>query len=198
VKPAESGETAIVPGHPEQSELVKRLTAKDPDDVMPPAKLHKTVTPAQIEAIKKWIAQGAEYQGHWAFLKPERPPVPPVADKAAVVRNPIDNFILTRLAREGLHQAPEAEKATLIRRVSLDLTGIPPTPQEVAAFVADSAPNGYEKLVDRLLASPRYGERMAVPWARLCALCGQQRISERLQPADVELARLGHQCLQPQ
>jgi hypothetical protein len=164
VKPAESGETAIVPGHPEQSELVKRLTAKDPDDVMPPAKLHKTVTPAQIEAIKKWIAQGAEYQGHWAFLKPERPPVPPVADKAAVVRNPIDNFILARLAKEGLRQMPEADKATLIRRASLDLTGIPPTPQEVASFVADSSPNAYEKIVDRLLASPRYGERMAVQW----------------------------------
>jgi hypothetical protein len=164
VKPAESGETAIVPGHPEQSELVKRLTAKDPDDVMPPAKLHKTITPAQIEAIKKWIAQGAEYQGHWAFLKPERPPVPPVADKGAVVRNPIDNFILARLAKEGLRQPPEADKATLIRRVSLDLTGIPPTPQEVAAFVADSSPNAYEKVVDRLLASPRYGERMAVQW----------------------------------
>jgi len=164
VKPAESGATAIVPGHPEQSELVKRLTAKDPDDVMPPARLHKTIKPEQIEAIKKWIAQGAEYQGHWAFLKPERPPVPPVADKAAVVRNPIDNFILARLAKEGLHQSPEADRPTLIRRAALDLTGIPPTPQEVAAFVADQSPNAYEKVVDRLLASPRYGERMAVPW----------------------------------
>jgi len=118
VKPAESGAIAIVPGHPEQSELIKRLTAKDPDDVMPPAKLHKTVTPAQIEAIKKWIAQGAEYQGHWAFLKPERPAVPPVADKSAVVRNPIDNFILARLAKEGLKQSPEADRATLQRRTT--------------------------------------------------------------------------------
>ncbi len=164
VKPAESGDIAIVPGHPEQSELVKRLTAKDPDEVMPPAKLHKTIKPEQIEAIKKWIAQGAEYQGHWAFIKPERLPVPPVADKTAVVRNPVDNFILARLAREGLHQAPEADRQTLIRRAALDLTGIPPTPQEVAAFVADPSPNAYEKVIDRLLASPRYGERMAVPW----------------------------------
>lgn len=164
VKPAESGETAIVPGQPEQSELVKRLLAADKDEVMPPARLHKTITPPQIETIKKWITQGAEYQGHWAFLKPERPPVPPVDGKPALVRNPIDNFILARLAKEGLKQAPEADKATLIRRVSLDLTGIPPTVKEVDAFLADKAPNAYEKVVERLLASPRYGERMAVQW----------------------------------
>jgi mono/diheme cytochrome c family protein len=164
VKPAESGEIAIVPGKPEASEIVRRLTTTDKDDLMPPAKLHKTITPAQIETIKKWIAQGAEYQGHWAFLNPERAAVPPVKDQAATVRNPIDAFILARLEKEGLRQAPEADKATLIRRASLDLTGIPPTPQEVAAFIADPAPNACEKVIDRLLASPRYGERMAVQW----------------------------------
>ena len=163
VKPSESGEIAIVPGEPEASELVKRLTTADKDDLMPPRKLHKTITPAQIEKVKLWIAQGAEYQGHWAFLAPQRPKVPDVADKAAV-RNPIDNFIRTRLAKDGLKPSPEADKATLIRRVALDLTGTPPTPQEVDTFVADQAPNAYEKVVDRLLASPRYGERMAVQW----------------------------------
>lgn len=131
---------------------------------MPPAKLHKTISPQQIEAIRKWIAQGAEYQGHWAFTKPERPPVPSIHDAAAIIRNPIDNFILARLEKEGLKPSPEADKYTLIRRVSLDLTGLPPTPAEVDAFVADHSPNAYEKVVDRLLASPRYGERMAVQW----------------------------------
>ena len=164
VKPAESGETAIVPGEPAKSELVKRLLATDKDEVMPPARLHKAITPQQIETIKKWIAQGAEYQGHWAFLKPERPVVPALEGKPGIVRNPIDKFILARLAQEGLKQAPEADKATLIRRVALDLTGIPPTAQEVDAFLADKSPKAYEKVVERLLASPRYGERMAVQW----------------------------------
>jgi len=163
VKPAESGEIAIVPGKPEASELVKRLTTTDKDDIMPPRKLHKTITPAQIEKVKLWIAQGAEYQGHWAFIAPQQPKVPEVADKAAV-RNPIDNFIIARLAKDGLKPSPEADKATLIRRAALDLTGTPPTPQEVDAFVADQSPSAYEKVVDRLLASQRYGERMAVQW----------------------------------
>lgn len=163
VKPAESGAIAIVPGKPDESELVKRLTTTDKDDIMPPRKLHKTISPAQIEKVKQWIAQGAEYQGHWAFIAPQRPKVPEVANKAAV-RNPIDNFIVARLERDGLKPSPEAVKATLIRRASLDLTGTPPTPQEVDAFVADQSPNAYEKVVDRLLASPRYGERMAVQW----------------------------------
>jgi mono/diheme cytochrome c family protein len=172
VKPAESGATAIVPGKPEESELVKRLLATDPDDVMPPAKLHKTIKPAQIETIKRWIAEGAEYQGHWAFIPPTRPAVPgsggfPAAGgdrNVAPPSNPIDAFIRARLAKEGLTPAPEADRPTLIRRVSLDLTGIPPTPQEVDAFLADKSPNAYEKVVDRLIASPRYGERMAVQW----------------------------------
>ena len=163
LKPSESGEIAIVPGKPEASELVKRLTTTDKDDIMPPRKLHKTITPAQIEKVKLWIAQGAEYQGHWAFITPQSPKVPEVADQAAV-RNSIDNFIRSHLAKVGLKPSPEADKATLIRRVALDLTGTPPTPQEVDAFVADQAANAYEKVVDRLLASPRYGERMAVQW----------------------------------
>ncbi len=164
VKPSESGEIAIVPGKPEESELVKRLRASDPEDVMPPPKLHKTITPAQIATIERWIAEGAEYQGHWAFIAPKRTEPPHVNPHTGQARNAIDQFLMARLEREGLKLSPEAEKATLIRRVALDLTGIPPTPQEVDAFVADTAPNAYEKVVDRLLASPRYGERMAVQW----------------------------------
>ncbi len=159
LKPAESGEIAIVPGKPEQSELIKRLTSTDRDEVMPPAKLHKTISPQQIALFKQWIAEGAEYQGHWSFSKAERPAVP-----ASANRHPIDAFIAARLAKEGLAPSPEADKSTLIRRASLDLTGIPPTPQEVDAFLADQTPNAYEKLIDRLLTSPRYGETMAVPW----------------------------------
>ena len=162
VKAAESGAVAIIPGKPDDSEVIKRLTTKDPDDLMPPTKLHKELKPAQIETVRKWIAEGAEYQGHWAFIKPERPSVP--AANGARIENPIDNFIAARLAAEGLKQSPEAGRPTLIRRAALDLTGIPPTPQEVEAFVSDQAPNAYEKVVDRLLASPRYGERMAQQW----------------------------------
>ena len=172
VQPAKSGDVAIVPGKPEESEMVKRLLSTDADEVMPPAKLHKKISPAQIELFKRWIAEGAEYQGHWAFTKPERPALPTrsgdlqsptvVANRCSL--NPIDAFILARLEKEGLKPAPEADKATLIRRASLDLTGIPPTAQEVDAFLADTSPNAYEKLIDRLLASPRYGERMAVQW----------------------------------
>ena len=160
-KPAKSGETAIVPGKPDASELVKRVLTDDADEHMPPKKSEKTIKPAQIEVLKKWIAEGAEYQGHWAFVKPERPVVP------ALSANPIDAFILDRLAREGLQPSPEAPRETLIRRVSLDLTGIPPSPEEVDAFVADQSPNAFEKIVDRLLASPRYGEQMAVQWLDL-------------------------------
>jgi mono/diheme cytochrome c family protein len=164
VKPAESGEIAIVPGQPEKSELLKRLASKDRDEVMPPPKLHKTIKPEQIELFRKWIAEGAEYQGHWAFLPPARAALPKVSGQTVANMHPIDAFIRGRLEKVGLQPSPEAEKATLIRRVALDLTGIPPTAREVDAFLADQAPNAYEKLVDRLLASPRYGERMAVQW----------------------------------
>ena len=108
-RPAKSGDTAIVPGHPEQSEMLNRLTSTDSDEIMPPPKLHKTISPAQIETIRKWIAQGAEYQGHWAFTPPERPAVPSVEIPGAVVRNPIDHFILARLRKEGLPPSPEAD-----------------------------------------------------------------------------------------
>lgn len=158
LKPGESGETAIVPGKPEASQLIARVTSKDRDEVMPPPKTHKPVSPQEAATLRRWIAEGAPYQGHWAFLKPERPPVPSAAP------NPIDAFILARLQKEGLQASPEAPRETLIRRVSLDLTGLPPTPEEVSAFLADSSPQAYERVVDRLLASPRYGEKMAQEW----------------------------------
>jgi hypothetical protein len=158
LKGGESG-AAFVPGKPQESELVTRILSHDPDELMPPKKSNKTLEPAQIETLRRWIAEGAEYQGHWAFLKPERPAVPQNG-----AQQPIDAFILERLARQALKPAPEADRPTLIRRVALDLTGIPPTPQEVDAFLKDTSANAYEKVVDRLLASPRYGEKMAQQW----------------------------------
>ena len=159
IKPAESGEIAIVPGKPEESAVLKRLVSTDADEVMPPPKLHKTISPEQIALVRKWIEQGAEYQGHWAFLKPERSAVPEVG-----TRNAIDAFITTRLEKAGMKLSPEADKPMLIRRATLDLTGLPPTAQEVDAFLADASPTAYEKVIDRLLASPRYGEKMAQQW----------------------------------
>jgi hypothetical protein len=159
----DNGITAIVPGKPDDSELVTRIFSADPDEVMPDPASHKTLTAAQKDLLKRWIAAGAPWAEHWAFVAPRRPAVPATA-AGATVRNPIDAFILARLAREKFAAAPEAPREKLIRRVTLDLTGLPPTPAEVDAFLADRAPDAYEKLVDRLLASPRYGERMVWDW----------------------------------
>jgi hypothetical protein len=161
-----SGGAVIVPGKSAESELIQRITAAEADGQMPPPESGKKLTPQQIELLKKWIDQGAPWQGHWAFVKPERPK-PPEVKGDAILRNPIDRFIQSRLEREGLRPAPDADKITLIRRVTLDLTGLPPTPAEVDAFLADASPLAYEKLVDRLLASPRYGEHMARYWLDL-------------------------------
>jgi hypothetical protein len=153
----------VVPGDPSKSEIYRRIVTTDQDDLMPPPRSGKKFTPRQKEIVKRWIEQGMDWEPHWAFTKVERPQVPAVKD-AGWVRNPVDAFILARLEKEGLKPSPEADKVTLIRRVTLDLTGLPATPAEVDAFVADSSPAAYEKLVDRLLASPRYGERMALDW----------------------------------
>lgn len=157
------GKHAIVEGHPDQSEMIHRITAENKGMRMPPIYSGLTLTSKQIETIRKWIAEGAKWEKHWAFLPPKRPQIPTVKDEKWV-RNPIDAFVLAKLEREGLTHAPEADRATLIRRVTLDLTGLPPTIQEVDAFLNDKSPNAYEKVVDRLLASPRYGERMAFRW----------------------------------
>jgi len=151
---------AIVPGKPGVSKVIDRILADD-DERMPPKDAGDKLTPVQIELLKKWIEQGAEYTPHWAFIKPKQTPAP----KGAT--NPIDAFILDRLAKEGIKPSPEAGRATLIRRLSLDLLGLLPSPQEVDDYVNDKSPDAYEKLVDRLLASPHYGERQARHWLDL-------------------------------
>ena len=156
--------TPIVPGRPDDSEVIRRLLTTDPDDRMPPPDSGKKVTPAQIELLKRWIAQGADYSLHWSFKPVVEPAVPALKHADWPVANPIDAFVDARLEKENLAPAPRASKETLIRRVTLDLTGLPPTPAEVDAFLADASPNAYEKVVDRLLASPHYGERMALVW----------------------------------
>jgi hypothetical protein len=184
VQAAESGAVAIIPGQPAASELVKRLTSDDPDLRMPPASLGKRLTPQQIETLKRWIAEGAEYQGHWAFIPPVRPALPDVRNSPSELRNAIDAFIRVRLDAAGLKPSPEADKTTLIRRVTLDLTGLPPTPSEVDAFLADTSEHAYEKVVERLLNSPRYGEHMARHWldmARYADSNGFQVDSSRYQ-----------------
>ncbi|MFM2132696.1 MAG: hypothetical protein RL646_1899 [Verrucomicrobiota bacterium] len=150
---------AFVPGDPDASEMIKRLLSKDPEEVMPPPNSHRTVSAAQREVLRRWIAEGAAYKEHWAFVTPTRPAVPANGEK-----HPVDAFVSERLKSAGLALSPEAPRETLLRRLSLDLIGLPPTPEETAAFLADSAPDAYERQVDRLLASPHYGERMALPW----------------------------------
>ncbi|HLK61163.1 MAG TPA: PSD1 and planctomycete cytochrome C domain-containing protein [Chthonomonadaceae bacterium] len=156
------GHTAIVPGKPEASALYVRITSQD-GLKMPPEGSGKKLAPAEVALLKRWIAQGAPYTPHWAFQPPVRPALPK-GKHAAWVRNAVDAFVLARLEQEGLTPSPEADRYTLIRRLSLDLIGLPPTPQEVEAFVADRSPDAYEKVVDRLLASPRFGEKWARMW----------------------------------
>ena len=159
VRDAALEKKAFVPGDAGASELIKRLASTDSDEVMPPPDSHRTLTAAQKEILKRWIAEGAEYKEHWAFVTPVRPALPGNGEK-----HPVDAFVVAKLAQAGLTLSPEAPKATLLRRLSLDLTGLPPTPEETAAFLADQSPDAYEKQVDRLMASPHYGERMALPW----------------------------------
>jgi hypothetical protein len=174
-------EAAVVPGKPDKSLLIARITSKDPDELMPPAESHRTLTPRDIQVLTKWIEQGAPYAKHWSFIPPVRPEIPAVKDEKWA-RNPIDRLVLVKIEAEGLTPSPAAPKATLIRRVSLDLTGLPPTPPDVDAFVADKSPDAYEKVVDRLLASPAFGERMAWDWldaARYADSNGYQGDGER-------------------
>ncbi len=157
----DSGQRAIVPGDPESSEILRRLTADDPDLRMPPADFGRSVSQAEIELIRTWILQGASWGQHWAFEPVVRPELP---ESAAESDHPIDAFVAARLQREGLSMSPEADRITLLRRVSLDLTGLPPTPEEVDDFLADTSPDAWERVVDRLLDSPRHGEHMARYW----------------------------------
>ncbi len=159
----EPGRHVVVPGRPDRSELFLRITAKDRDDLMPPAKTGKKLSRPQVELLRKWIAQGAPWEGHWAFLPPRRPAPPEVRD-TRWPRGEIDRFLLARLEKEGLNPSPEEDRWTLARRAALDLTGLPPAPEEAEAFVKDPAPDAWERYLDRLLKSPRYGEHMARFW----------------------------------
>jgi hypothetical protein len=161
-----SGNRAVVPGDRAASALVARVTAAEPTERMPPPDTGKTLSPEQVAVLKRWIDEGAEFRDHWSFV-PVRRPAPPRTEgtgAAGTVQNPIDRFVLARLKRENLQPSPPADRTTLIRRVTYDLTGLPPAPAEVDAFLADGRPDAYERLVERLLASPRYGEHMARYW----------------------------------
>ena len=154
---------AIVPQDATQSELLARIHSTDPKELMPPPKSNRLLSPEQKQKLEQWIKQGANYSTHWAFVAPKRPSEPAV--KAINwVRNPIDRFVLSKLEAAGLSPSPEADRTTLIKRLAIDLTGLPPTVAEIDAFVNDASVDAYEKVVDRLLASPHYGERMALPW----------------------------------
>ncbi|PHN02378.1 DUF1553 domain-containing protein [Flavilitoribacter nigricans] len=159
----ESGGRAIVPGKVKQSTLYHRILSADPELQMPPPEFKVELTAYEKAVLIRWIDQGAAYKTHWSFSPPTAPALPPV-DRADWVRNPIDRFVLARLEKAGLEPARPADKTTLIRRLTFDLTGLPPTLKEIDAFLADDSDKAYEKLVDRLLASPHYGERMAMDW----------------------------------
>ena len=163
LKGGKSGTAAVVPGDVGKSAVVARITSANSDELMPPADSKKTLTPEQVETLKRWVESGAEYRGHWAFEAPKRPAPPAVRD-ASWPWNNIDRFVLARLESEGLKPSPEADRATLLRRLSLDLVGLPPTPQELDAFISDTEPDAYERQVERLLASAHFGEKWARHW----------------------------------
>jgi hypothetical protein len=162
-KETESGLKAIKPGNSAKSELVQRILSTDPEILMPTPESHLSLTAKEKAILIKWVEEGAEYKPHWAFTKVEKPKLPEVKNERWV-KNDIDRFVLNKLEEKGIKPAPEADKTTLLRRAYLDITGLPPTPEEVQTFLADKSPKAYEKVVDKLLASPHYGEHMAVSW----------------------------------
>jgi hypothetical protein len=161
LQPTDSGKIPIVPGKPEESEIIRRILTDDPSQIMPPEFAHKTLTKSQKEVIRQWVAEGAKYERHWSFQPIRRPEVPQTEVSA---QNPIDAFVRVRVSKEGLQPSPEADPHTLIRRLALDLTGLPPTPAQVESFAKDKSSDAYDQLVDRLLASPRYAEKQAMHW----------------------------------
>ena len=165
-KSKRKGNTAVVAGNAMESELYKRIIATDAHELMPPAKSNKKLDDNQKALLKRWLEEGAGWEGHWAFLSVKKPEAPKV-DDPSFVKNPIDNFILDKLRENGLKHSAEADKVTLLRRLCFDLTGLPPTPEQLKNFLADNSSKAYEALVDQLLASPNYGERMAVFWLDL-------------------------------
>ncbi len=176
-----SKDPVVVPGKVDESELYRRISCTDEKERMPPANANRKLTAAQIDTLKRWIAEGAVWSTHWAYVPPRRPELPALKDRKWV-RNEIDAFVLARLEKEGLSPSPEAAREILLRRVTLDLTGLPPTLAEIDTFLADMSATAYETVVDRLLASPRYGERMAWEWldaARYADTNGYQGDPER-------------------
>ncbi|MEI8021980.1 MAG: DUF1549 domain-containing protein, partial [Schlesneria sp.] len=165
----DSGHQAIVPGNIDQSELIRRILSEDADVRMPPPSTKFIMTDAQKTTLKQWVASGAAYTAHWAFIPPKRPDIPVVSgnNMSSALLSPIDAFILSRLNAETLKPSPPADRYTLIRRASLDLIGLPSSPEEADEFVSDASPDAYEKLLDRLLASPHYGERWGRKWLDL-------------------------------
>ncbi len=154
---------AIVPGDSEASSLIERIDSDDPDFIMPPPEANRQLSPEQKKRLRQWIDEGGKYEKHWAFSAPQRP-TPPSTKLNDWAKNPIDQFVLSKLESRGLSPSPQADRSTLIKRLSIDLLGLPPTIEEVDAFVSDPDPAAYEKLVDRMLANPHYGERLALPW----------------------------------
>src|SRR5690606_32480282 len=161
--PVDSGAIPIVPGDPDSSELIARITHEDEAMRMPPTDAGPPLSADEVALLRRWIEQGARYEDHWAFVPPQRPALPEVR-QAAWARNPIDRFVLARLEKAGGEPAPEADRHTLIRRVSLALTGLPPAWSDVERFVHDGRPDAYERMVERYLADPAYGERWARVW----------------------------------
>lgn len=183
IKVLADGKAAIVPGRPDKSEMIVRINTLDKNDIMPPPSSNKVLSVEERKLLWVWIAEGAEYKEHWSFVLPVRHTQPTTKLKNWAI-NPIDSFVLAKLEESNLKPSPTTDRRTLIRRVSLDLTGIPPTPKEVKDFLADKSPKAYEKVVDRLLASKRYGERMAMDWldyARYADSNGYQADWERFQ-----------------
>jgi hypothetical protein len=160
------GYRVVAAGKPDASELIRRITAKDVSERMPPAKVGKALTARQIAVLQRWVEQGGKYQPHWSLIPVARPALPKLKAGTAAV-NAIDHFLLARLQQEKLEMSPEADRRTLIRRLSFDLTGLPPTPEEVEFFLNDARPDAYARLVDRLLTSPHFGERLAIYWLDL-------------------------------
>ncbi|MBN9693885.1 MAG: DUF1553 domain-containing protein [Verrucomicrobia bacterium] len=180
-EPRKDGAVILKPGDPAGSELLRRILTADPDDVMPPPDSHLDLSPAEKDLLRRWIEQGAEWRDHWAF-NPIQLPTPPAVPPTAKVVNPIDQFVVAKLEAAGLRQSPPADPGRLLRRISLDLVGLPPSPEELKAFESSQDPRAYEEAVDRLLASPAYGERMANEWldvARFADTYGYQADVER-------------------
>ncbi len=171
------GYAAVAPGKPDKSELYRRVSSKDTDEVMPPSKTGKKLAKAEVELLRRWIESGAEYAPHWSFVRPGRPALPAVRD-AKWPRNEVDRFILARLEKEGLRPSPEADRHPLERRHALDPTGLPPPEAEVDRFVRDADPGAYDRLVDRLLQSPAYGERWAKVWLDIARYADSQGYAE--------------------